>query len=402
MFPLVSSCKASCCSRALLSAIFFCILAAPSMSAPALAQSQPAVAAKSSEFRRSLPLTKFYDTPNPLPPGQPGELIRSETSDDYYLATDFSAFRILYHSRAAEGKDVAASGVVLVPAGTPPAGGWPVIAWAHGFSGAARRCAPSLMRNLYHGPFLAMYLNLGYAVVATDYAGLGTNFRNAAMDVPSNASDVIDSVAAAHAAVPHLSLKWVSMGPSLGGKAAIGVAEMESTIRDSGYLGSIAISGVADLQDVYQQLAKGRSSGLFELLAYGIKTIFPAFGVRDMLSEKALSTFPEVEQSCAGGTVSTELSSSEILTRNWRENQFVKEFFNRNKLGQQPAYGPLLVISDDGDPSVLAAMTAQAVADLCKRGDRVQLDRFSGSEPKCLGSRDDLPDEPLLAIVPEG
>ena len=75
------------------------------------------------------------------------------------------------------GKDVAVSAVVLIPDGKPPGGGWPVIAWAHEFRGTARQCAPSLMKNLGAGSILAMFANLGFAVVATDYAGFGRRFR---------------------------------------------------------------------------------------------------------------------------------------------------------------------------------------------------------------------------------
>ena len=49
------------------------------------------------------------------------------------------------------GEPVLATGVVLVPSGEPPAGGWPVIAWAHGTAGVARVCAPSLMKDTYIG-----------------------------------------------------------------------------------------------------------------------------------------------------------------------------------------------------------------------------------------------------------
>ena len=130
-----------------------------------------------SEIQRVLPITKFYDVPDPLPAGKPGTLIRSQEFNQYQIPFSMTAIRILYHSRSASGEDVAASGVVLYPYGKkPPSGGWPVIAWAHGFSGVARTCAPSLMRNIGHGPILSMYVNLGYAVVATDYAGSELDF----------------------------------------------------------------------------------------------------------------------------------------------------------------------------------------------------------------------------------
>jgi len=34
---------------------------------------------------------------------------------------------------------------------------------------------------------LSMYVSLGYAVVASDYTGLGTDYRNAFRDIESNA-----------------------------------------------------------------------------------------------------------------------------------------------------------------------------------------------------------------------
>ncbi|MGH9497971.1 MAG: lipase family protein [Terriglobales bacterium] len=322
-----------------------------------------------------MPLTKFYDAPKPLPAGKPGELIRSEPFFDYLLSTDFSAFRILYHSRSASGQDVAASGVVLVPEGTPPKNGWPVIAWAHGFTGAARQCAPSLLRNLYYGPFLAMYLNLGYAVVAADYTGLGADFRSAVLDVPSDATDVIASVAAARVAAPQLGARWVAMGPSLGGNVAIAVAEMEDGIRDSGYLGSIAISGMADLRDACQRWTTEEPGGRLEFVAYTVKTVYPDFNLRDMLTEKALPAYDQIDNTC--GSLSAGLSANQILKEGWQNDKFVEKLFERNILGRKPARGPLLVISSTTDLEGLPAMSEQTIARLCKQGDRVQIDKFS-------------------------
>ena len=92
------------------------------------------------EARDALPLTRFYEPPRPLAAAAPGSLI-AEPFAGYDLPGGASAVRILYHSRALNGKDVAASGVVLIPAGAPPPGGWPVIAWATE-PPASRACAP--------------------------------------------------------------------------------------------------------------------------------------------------------------------------------------------------------------------------------------------------------------------
>ncbi|MGH9539623.1 MAG: lipase family protein [Terriglobales bacterium] len=342
-------------------------------------QNQPEALRQRSEFRKLLPLTKFYSTPNPLPPRAPGTLIHSEEFYEYQLPEGISAIRILYYSRSARGGDVAASGVVLIPEQPPPAHGWPVIAWAHSFIGTARQCAPSLMRNLNEGPFLSMYVKLGYAVVAADYAGLGTDFRNASVDMQSNATDVIYSIAAARAAVPQLGRKWVAIGESAGGQAALAVAELEEEIRDRDYLGSIAISGVADSREFYEQVARTDSMDGLLFLAYGIQTVYPAFQPNQMLTSEGLPVSEQTESSCAAN-VSGLAPTNRALKPDWENNYYVREFFARNLLGKKPAYGPLLIISSYADPAVRTGMTLRAVKRMCKQGDAVQFHQFQGSD----------------------
>jgi hypothetical protein len=347
----------------------------------AVAQGQEPASARRPKTVRSFPLTKFYDTPDPLPPGQPGELIRSAAFDQYDVPMEVSAVRILYHSRSASGADVAASGVVLFPDKKPPAGGWPVIAWAHDLTGVARTCAPSLTRNLQHGPFLSMYVHLGYAVVATDYTGLGANFRSAFADMASNASDVIYSVPAARRAVPQLGSRWIAMGTGEGALALFGVAEMEHEIQDANYLGSITLSRLADLQDVYESLSDlSYKSPLF--LAYGIQTVYLQFSVNDILTAKALPLYSRVAQACNETEAGPELSASEMLKPKWKNNHFVQDYFARNRPGMKPAMAPLLVLSSETDPAITE--TAKIVARLCQHGNRVQFEKYPGYDPSRL------------------
>lgn len=337
---------------------------------------------KRSGIQRVLPLTKFYDVPDPLPAGKPGTLIRSQEFNQYQIPFSITAVRILYHSRSAGGEDVAASGVVLYPYGKkPPSGGWPIIAWAHGFSGVARACAPSLMRNIGHGPFLSMYVNLGYAVVATDYTGLGTRFRNAFLDGPSNAADVIGSIPAARAAVPELGARWVVMGEAEGGLAALAVAEKENQIRDPNYLGAVVISDVAGVKEIFDQSAAGSSSLMFASLAYGIKTVYPHFQASDILTEKGLGLYQEVGQTCAESKTAAELSSAQTVKPDWPNNPFVRQYFEKNNPGQSPAFGPILVISRDGRAAIVITATAPAISRMCKQGDRVQWQRYPDLDP---------------------
>jgi len=349
---------------------------------PAFAQAPATAPVKPSQILHTLPLTRFYDTPHPLPAGKPGELIRSESFDEYELPPEVSAVRILYHSRSASGEDVATSGVVLIPSeGKPPAGGWPVVAWAHGATGVARVCAPSLMRNVGHGPFLSMYVTLGYAVVATDYTGLGTNFRNAFLDAQSNATDVIGSVSAARAAVPQLGARWIVIGEGEGSLAAVAVAEKQNEIHDAGYLGSIAISGLADAKEVFAHSTQGPASSIFTFLAYGIKTVYQQFQVTDMLTEKSLPLYQQIQQNCGETAIIAQLPPAQALKPGWENNEFVKQYFTRNSLGQTQAHGAILVISADADRAVPVTVAAPVIARMCKQGDRVQWERYPDLDP---------------------
>jgi alpha-beta hydrolase superfamily lysophospholipase len=99
----------------------------------------------------------------------------------------------------------------------------------------------------YNWEGLYKYLTLGYAVVATDYAGLGTEGRHAYPDMLSNGNDVIFSVPAAHTALPNLSRRWVAVGHSQGGLSSLGVAQIEAEIKDRDFLGTVSLAGASDL-----------------------------------------------------------------------------------------------------------------------------------------------------------
>ena len=332
-----------------------------------------------SERFRPLPLTKFYDAPDPLPPGKPGELIRSTEFDEYNLPPEVNAIRLLYHSRTAAGQDVAVSGVLLFPDTKPPAGGWPIVAWAHSWTGVARNCAPSLQRNLEHGPFLAMYVHLGYAVVATDYSGLGTSSRSAYADISANAQDVIDSVIAARNALPQLNPRWIAMGTGEGGMAVVGVAELEVPLHDPNYLGSVAISRLGDLKSLYTS----ESPLTYKLplfLAYGIRTAYPKFEIKEMLTRSGISLYQTVAEQCSEGEdqAASQLSAANMLQPSWENNPFVQKYFDHNRLGDTAAHAPLLVIASLDDPTI--DETAKIVTRLCKQGEPVQFETFAESD----------------------
>ena len=125
----------------------------------------------------------FYTPPQPLPKGARGSVIWARPFEGT-MALPGAARNVLvlYRSTGAKGNIVAVSGTVAIPQGEPPRGGWPVITWTHGTTGLAPVCAPS--RDSGNGPehpyiadirvLLDGFVKQGYAVVASDYEGLGT------------------------------------------------------------------------------------------------------------------------------------------------------------------------------------------------------------------------------------
>ena len=119
----------------------------------------------------------FYKPPKRVE-GRHGTLIwaRKQTGRD---ALNGRAKLLLYRSTGANGKPNAVSGSLIVPKGRAPKGGWPVISYAHGTTGSADSCAPTRGYDAgglvsYAYPLLRRWLKAGYAVVRTDYDGLGT------------------------------------------------------------------------------------------------------------------------------------------------------------------------------------------------------------------------------------
>lgn len=113
---------------------------------------------------------------------------------------------------------------VFLPKGPTPAGGWPVVAWTHGTVGVAHDCAPSLNpRTPRDSQYLNTWLSLGYAIVAPDYAGLGSEGLHHYLNARAQAWSSLDSIKAAQKIFP-LKNQIILVGQSQGAHAAFASA----------------------------------------------------------------------------------------------------------------------------------------------------------------------------------
>lgn len=162
----------------------------------------------------------FYRTQPAELHGHPGTLIRAEPMAPPAHAA--SAYRILYRSTGLKGEPIAVSGVVAIPA-AGEAGSRPLVIWAHPTTGVARRCAPSLMSDVFdrvHG--LGDLLVRGHVVAAPDYPGLGTDGVHPYLIGVSEGRAVLDAARAARA-LPDAGAgaRFIPWGYSQGGHAAL-------------------------------------------------------------------------------------------------------------------------------------------------------------------------------------
>jgi hypothetical protein len=324
------------------------------------------------EAQDALPLTRFYDPP-PLAARSPGMLIRAQRFAGYNLPPGAHAVRILYVSRARSGALDAVSGVVLLPAGVPPPGGWPVIAWAHGTSGVARICAPSLMKDIEYGSEgLMPMVAARFAVVATDYAGLGTPGPHQYDDKIAQANDVVYSIPAARAAVPSLGRGWVAVGHSQGGVAVWGVAELEAKLADPGYRGAISVAGDMNFGTFEAHDARDFATVTnmyWPYTAFGVKATYPSFDVARMLSADMLARYQDMTtKGCwyYGYAAAAEIGHRAAVRPDWNAAPELVRYNRDGYSADKPIRGPLMVLAGDDDASVNFVNIKGGVARACR------------------------------------
>lgn len=175
----------------------------------------------------------------------PGTVLRAEAVEMTGPLAGVSGWRFLYRSTNAEGEAAVVSGMLMKPDGQTPEGGSPVVAWAHGTTGIADRCAPSSSGNLFYDDYGQVgrdLLDQGFVVAATDYHGLGTPGLHSYHRSEEMARATIDSVSAAHDfdELGPLSPQWLTVGHSEGGLAALATDErLDLAPEDLDYRGSV-------------------------------------------------------------------------------------------------------------------------------------------------------------------
>jgi pimeloyl-ACP methyl ester carboxylesterase len=327
----------------------------------------------------------FYTWTDKVPP-KPGQMLRTEPLTPAQSLTEAGQnIRILYTST--DGIDnhtpIYVSGALFVPKGTPPQGGWPLMAWAHGTVGSADVCAPSFTsRSERDSHYLNHWLAQGYAVVATDYQGLGTPGLHPYGLTRPLAYGVLDSIRAVMQGSFDVATRVVVFGQSQGGRAAFATAVYAKT-----YAPDLNIVGVVTTGTPYaavhdednEELANARKSVVptfgYDMLRISTAALLDAsFVPSDYVDDRAMPAF-ELSQSACLRAIEQRIVADGLT--------FDTSFKRSPKpalaaISQDAAYPtlqsdiPIFVGTGGKDKDVFVPGQVALVNNACKAGDRIE------------------------------
>ena len=354
------------------------------------------VAGAEAKVRKGPAGLKFYSPPHALVAGKHGTLIWARKLTGAAALRGGAASRlILYRSTGVDGKHVVVSGTVAVPKGKAPKGGWPVVSWAHGTTGIADQCAPSrdsasnpahrLIAYAY--PLLRRWSKAGFAVVQTDYTGLGTPGAHPYLVGGPEGDSVLDAVRAARKLDRRIGTRMVIAGHSQGGHAALYAAALAPKYTPELKLrGTLALAPASHISDQAALLpaltAPNPLSGFVSLILRGIDVAQPQLGIPGALNGPAAALYPQTLTRCLPA-LSRPSSFGAIapadLTRPGVDfSPFTAAVSRLDDPEDLVIRSPVRVQQGTADQTVFQTFTDQLVDAYTKRGMKVSYQTYPG------------------------
>lgn len=339
----------------------------------------------------------FYDPPSPLPAGTAGDIIRHEPSQFFLdpaksLPAPATVQRILYRSTDEHGEPIAVTGTVLTPTvpWTGP-GARPIISYAAGTQGLGDQCAPSkalAAGGEYEGPFLSGLRSRGYAVVVTDYDGLGTPGVHTYVNRKAEGYAVLDAIRAAQrlpeAGLPDNGPVAIA-GYSQGGGASAAAAELQP-----GYAPELKLKGAyagavpADLAAVAKNLDGHFAVGFLMFAVASMDYAYPELDIAAVLNDKGKALEAEVEQECTADAIAKHAftrtadltADGHPITAYLAEEPFASVVADQ-QIGRIPPTAPVLVTHSALDDIVPFEQGRTMARDWCAEGATVRFDTLA-------------------------
>ncbi|OYX15128.1 MAG: lipase [Rhizobiales bacterium 32-66-8] len=327
----------------------------------------------------------FYVPPAPLPPGAAGTPIWTRPLDGTMaLPSAASNTLVLYRATDAAGAIVPVSGTLSVPPGPVPSGGWPVLTWTHGTTGLGPQCAPSL--DTADGPehpyiadiqaLLDGFIRAGYAVVATDYQGLGVaGFHPFMQGVPTG-RNALDLVRAARQLNPDLGARYAVVGHSQGGQVDLfAAAQGPQVLSELKLVGNVAFAPGSHIAEwLAKVMADPAASPALPYVMYVLSSYAhddPAIDLTRILTPEAIAHLPDLFVGCMSRATSTGYWSTAIARDQFVATPDTAAFLAKGRLnepGLQAISVPTLIVQGTADTTVPPLYTDDVARQLCAGG----------------------------------
>lgn len=159
---------------------------------------------------------------------------------------------IAFPARSAGGAVHEQTGLLHLPPGPPPRGGFPVVVYGHMTTGGGASAAPSRAepghvewRRISQGDALcARLLGRGIAVLRPDYEGIGSDGVHPYLIGASLGESMVAAMRARHAVDERLGDRWLLAGHSEGAVAALFASVSDPPDRTAVLLGTAAFAPV--------------------------------------------------------------------------------------------------------------------------------------------------------------
>jgi len=312
----------------------------------------------------------------------PGTLSDAQPAID--APAGMQAWRVRYWTTSDKGREIEVSGMVIAPREAIPQRPRKVLVWTHGTTGVVEKCAPSNATwafNQIGG--LIDAISRGYAVVAPDYAGLGSGGPHPYLVGESTGRSVLDAVRASRS-IPGAASgsDFAVWGLSQGGHAALWTGQLAG--RYAPDLRLVGVAAAAPPTDLALNLAAGRDASVRAFL-----TAFTAYSWSEHYGAPLASLGNRSTQgiiqrlarnNCASPNAKPKLGTIvaiAVLRRDLKNVDLGKvqpwaRFAKQNSPASRPYGVPFLIAQNEQDAIVAASVTKGFARRLCRAGGTVR------------------------------
>lgn len=289
-----------------------------------------------------------------------------------------AVWQISYRSTSATGQGNVVTGTLIVPSGSTR--NTPIVGYGPGTHGLGDPCAPS--RHLRagdenEGGLIHQYTNKGFAVVVTDYEGLGSPGMHTYSVGRSQGHAVLDAVRAAQRVT----------AAGLGAKAPVGVVGYSQGGQTAGWAAELAASYAPELN--VKAIAAGAppsnlravadynngddEAGLVLAAGVGLDAAYPELKLADALNATGRAAAADIADDCtddfakyAGNSMDSYTTSPGLMDRpDWAAR------LAEQNLGTVKPKAPTLLYHSVGDEIIPVATSDSLRREWCGRGGNV-------------------------------